>query len=100
MDSAEWEQRVEALWAAFDEHAEDEFLAAMERLVAERPADDPLALFEHGSALDSTGHPDRAVDRYRRALVSGLTGIRRRRAVIQLASSLRNLGGPTRASRF
>jgi tetratricopeptide (TPR) repeat protein len=92
MDSPDWERRVEALWAAFDEHGEDEFLAAMERLVAERPAGDPRALFEHGAALDSTGHPDRAVDRYRRALAGGLAGTRRRRAVIQLASSLRNLG--------
>jgi hypothetical protein len=31
---------------------------------------------------------------YRKALDSGLTGERRRRAVIQLASSIRNLGRP------
>src|SRR5581483_1910470 len=35
---------------------------------------------------------DRAVPLYRRALELGLEGERRRRAVIQLASSLRNLG--------
>ena len=58
----------------------------------ERPTDDPVALFERGSALDSTGHPGPAVERYRRALQLGLSGQRRRRATIQLASSLRNLG--------
>jgi hypothetical protein len=58
----------------------------------ERPADDPIALFEHGSAFDSTGHPGEAVDHYRAALRAGLSGQRRRRATIQLASSLRNLG--------
>ena len=64
----------------------------MERLVAERPPDDPVGLFELASAFDSTGHPEPAAERYRAALDRGLTGYRRRRAVIQLASSLRNLG--------
>ena len=35
---------------------------------------------------------------YQAALAAGLTGLRRRRAVIQLASSLRNLGKPERAA--
>ena len=91
MDEADWERRVALLWASMDEHTEADFLARMEKLVAERPATDPVALFEHGSALDSTGHPDLAVDHYRAALAAGLSGYRRRRATIQLASSLRNL---------
>jgi hypothetical protein len=41
---------------------------------------------------DATGHEDLAVPLYRRALELGLGGGRRRQAVIQLASSLRNLG--------
>jgi tetratricopeptide (TPR) repeat protein len=94
MDDKDWERQVERLWASLDAQTEDDFLAAMERLAGERPADDPVALFERASAFDSTGHPDRAVERYRQALERGLTGIRRRRAVIQLASSLRNLGQP------
>jgi hypothetical protein len=77
-----------------DERSEEDFLAAMERLAGERPPDDPVALFERACAFDSTGHPDRAVERYRQALEGGLTGVRRRRATIQLASSLRNLGHP------
>lgn len=88
----DWDQRLAALWAELDDHAD--FVGAMTALVAELPEDDPVGHFELGSALDSTGHPDRAVERYRRALDLGLTGIRRRRAVIQMASSLRNLGRP------
>src|SRR5262249_32139880 len=57
-----------------------------------------IALFERGSAEDSTGHPNLAVPLYQAALDAGLTGLRRRRAVIQMASSLRNLGNPTQAA--
>jgi tetratricopeptide (TPR) repeat protein len=88
----EWEQRVADLWASFDDHSEDEFLARMEALVAELPADSARGAFERASAFDSTGHPDQAVPLYRRALELGLDGGLRRQAVIQLASSLRNLG--------
>jgi hypothetical protein len=51
-----------------------------------------VAAFERASAQDSTGHSDLAVPLYQEALARHLDGIRRRRAVIQLASSLRNLG--------
>lgn len=64
----------------------------MEQLVAELPSDSPIAIFERADSFDSTGHSDLAVPLYRRALELGLHGERRRRAVIQLASSLRNLG--------
>jgi tetratricopeptide (TPR) repeat protein len=91
----EWERRVADLWAAFDSQPEDEFLARMEKLVAELPVDSSVAAFERAASLDSTGHSDRAVPLYRKALeLGGLPGERRRRAVIQLASSLRNLGRP------
>ncbi|WP_053161278.1 tetratricopeptide repeat protein [Streptomyces caatingaensis] len=46
------------------------------------------------SAHDSTGQPGAAAPLYRQALAAGLTGHRRRRAVIQRASTLRNLGRP------
>jgi len=88
----EWEQRLADLWASFDDYSEDEFLARMERLVAELPADNALALFERASSLDSTGHSDLAVPLYQQALERGLPGQRRRQATIQMASSLRNLG--------
>ncbi|HEX9335349.1 MAG TPA: tetratricopeptide repeat protein, partial [Pseudonocardiaceae bacterium] len=74
MDEADWERRVALLWASIDELSDEDLLVRMAKLVAERPAADPIALFEHGSALDSTGHPDMAVDRYRAALAAGLSG--------------------------
>lgn len=90
--------RVAALFAVIDDYDEDAFLAAVDELVAEVPADDADALFHRASAQDSTGHPDRAVPLYEAALErGGLTGENRRRATIQLASSLRNLGQVDRA---
>lgn len=91
-DELGWEQRMADLWAAFDSLDPAGFLARVEALAAERPPGDAAALFERASAHDSTGHEARAEDLYRQALAAGLTGLRRRRAVIQLASTLRNLG--------
>ena len=92
MADAEWERRLALLWASLDDRDADEFVTAMGELVGELPRDDAVGLFEQASAFDSTGHPDLAVASYREALEHGLSGQRRRRAVIQLASSLRNLG--------
>ena len=90
--ASDWEQRVSALWASFDDFDEDDFVAAMTELAAELPADSAVAAFERASAFDSTGHEEQAVALYRQALERGLDEPRRRRAVIQLASSLRNVG--------
>ena len=87
-----WEERLEELWAAIDDLDPETFRARMEALAAERPAGDAIAAFELASANDTTGRGDRAEPLYRQALAAGLTGIRRRRATIQLASTLRNLG--------
>lgn len=92
MTDAAWEQRLAECWAGLDTLGEADFLAGIDELAAELPAGDAVGLFERASALDSTGHDDQAVQLYRRALDNGLAGERRRRAVIQLASSLRNLG--------
>jgi Tetratrico peptide repeat len=90
--SADWERRSAELWASLDSHGEEEFRARIHEPVAELPADHPVALFERACAWDSTGHSDLAVPLYRQALDAGLGGMRRRRAVIQMASSLRNIG--------
>jgi hypothetical protein len=91
--NTDWEQRVAAAWASIDQYAEEtEFLALIEKLVAELPPGDPNGLFERACSLDSWGHPDRAVPLYDQALAAGVTGLRRRRSVLQKASSLRNLG--------
>ncbi|MGF7236580.1 MAG: tetratricopeptide repeat protein [Frankia sp.] len=100
MDTADWERRLAAAWASIDELDEPEFLALIASLAAEVDAGSEAdagagaGVFERASSLDSTGHSDLAVPLYRKALEAGLTGERRRRAVIQLASSLRNLGQP------
>lgn len=91
-NSIEWEQRLATLWASIDNYNEDEFFVHMEQLVSELPAKNAVALFERAASFDSTGHSDQAVPLYREALERGLSGERRRRAVIQMASSLRNLG--------
>lgn len=90
--NAEWESRIAALWAQAGEMRDDQLIASVEQLVAELPKGSPVGSFERASAFDSTGRSDLAVPLYRAALDSGLSGMRRRRAMIQMASSLRNLG--------
>jgi hypothetical protein len=89
----DWDARIDEVWSAADGLSEDELVARIDALAAEAPPGSAAAaLFERAGARDSTGHSDRAVPLYREALAAGLAGERRRRAVIQLASSLRNLG--------
>lgn len=90
--AADWERRNADLWAAIDGLPEEDFRAAMDALVGELPEGDGTGLFERAAAWDSTGHSDRAVPLYQAALDAGVPGERRRRSVIQMASSLRNLG--------
>ena len=91
MTEQTWQQRVDAVWA--DESlTPDETITAIDRLAAERSADDAVALFERGGARDSAGREADAEGLYRRALELGLDDERRTRCVIQLASTIRNLG--------
>ena len=90
-DGGEWERRLAELWADLDATEPDEFVARMERLTSELPGGSAVGRFEQAAAYDSTGRPERAVPLYERALAAGLEGERRRRAVIQMASSIRNL---------
>ncbi len=92
--SNDWEQRVAALWDSIGDYEPDEFVRQMTALAEELPKESPEGLFERGSAFDSTGHSDQAFPLYQQALKLGLQGQRRRRATIQLASSLRNMGKP------
>ena len=91
-NDVDWEHRLADLWTSIDDLSEQAFLTRMDVLVAELPADSAVAAFERAGSFDSTGHSDLAVPLYRQALERGLPGQRRRRAVIQMASSLRNLG--------
>lgn len=84
----EAEEAIAALWA--DEDAERRIRTGAE-LYAAYPADARIA-YEYGGTFDSAGQPQRAIELYREALDTGLREPFRHRAVIQLASSLRNVG--------
>jgi hypothetical protein len=98
IDINEWERRSARAWAEIDayyergEQGEADFRARIDALADELPEGSPVAPFERACAWDSTGHSDKAVPLYREALERGLRGMRRRRAVIQMSSSLRNIG--------
>lgn len=93
----DWQQRVDEVWAAADELGADEVIRRIDRLARERPAGDPIALFERAGARDSAGQESAAESLYREALARGLDGSERVQAHIQLASTLRNLGRPIEA---
>jgi hypothetical protein len=87
-----WEQRLAAVWANADVHSDEELRSRIDELAAELPEGSAVAAFERAGSFDSTGLTEQAVPLYREALETGLEPDRRRRAVIQLASSLRALG--------
>ena len=88
-----WEERIDEVWTdAAGGAVDDEVIERIDALAAERGTDDARAEFERAGARDSAGRPEEAVVLYRRALELGLDEEHRPQAVIQLASSLRNLG--------
>jgi Tetratrico peptide repeat len=90
---ADVNRRAAALFATIDDYKEQDFIDAADALAAELPAEDPDGLFHRACARDSWGHSDQAIPLYRQALnIGGLTGENRRRAVIQMSSSMRNTG--------
>ena len=88
----DWERRLADAWASADDLGDDDLRARIDELVSELPPGNAVGMFERAGSFDSTGLSDLAVPLYREALAAGLDGERRRRAVIQLASSLRNIG--------
>jgi hypothetical protein len=98
IDMNDWEGRITQAWDEFDGYeargdaGEADFRKRIGELADELPPDSPVAAFERASAWDSTDHSDKAAVLYQGALKLGLAGMRRRRAVIQMSSSLRNIG--------
>jgi len=92
-----WEADLARAWDSLDSSDGEAFRARIGRLAEAAPYGDGTGAFERAAAYDSTGRSDQAVPLYEEALAQGLTGIRRRRATIQLASSLRNLGAADEA---
>lgn len=90
--TATWGQRVDAVWSSAGHMDEAGVVAAIDDLVSERPPDDPRAAFEAASARDFAGQEAEAVGLYERALKLGLEEPHRGQALIQYASTLRNLG--------
>ncbi|WP_271178497.1 tetratricopeptide repeat protein [Leifsonia poae] len=88
----DWDARVAAVWTAAGTMSDDAVVQAIDALVAERQEDDPRALFEAAGARDYAGLEAEAEPLYSRALQCGLAEPERAQAVIQLASTLRNLG--------
>lgn len=88
----EWADRVSAVWAGAGDMPERDVVAAIDELVAERDEHDARALFEAASARDYVGLESEAEPLYRRAIEEGLDAAVAPQAVIQLASTLRNLG--------
>ncbi|WP_426182453.1 tetratricopeptide repeat protein [Microbacterium sp. TWP3-1-2b2] len=88
-----WEDRIADVWEdAANELVDDEVIARIDAIAAERGADDARAEFERAGARDSAGRPLEAIPHYRRALTLGLDAEHQPQAIIQLASSLRNVG--------
>ncbi|MFD8768333.1 tetratricopeptide repeat protein [Microbacterium oxydans] len=88
-----WDERIDEVWDdATGEEVGDDTISRIDALAAERGPDDARAEFERAGARDSAGRPAEAVALYRRALALGLDGEHRPQCVIQMASSLRNLG--------
>ena len=90
----DWQTRVDAVWADAAALGDDGLVSAIDALAAERDPGDALALAERGGARDSAGLEEEAVRYYRAALAAGLDDTQRAQVVIQLASTVRNLGRP------
>lgn len=88
----DWNSRIEAVWAAAADLGDDVVIERIDALAAERGDDDARALFERAGARDSAGRETEAAPLYSRALENGLDEVHRPQAVIQLSSTLRNLG--------
>jgi len=92
MTNHDWASRVAEVWDSADEIGDNILLERIDALVAERPADDPDAVFEAASVRDSVGLEAEAAVLYQRALDLGLAEPKRGQTFIQYASTLRNLG--------
>lgn len=87
-----WDERIAAFWEVADDERPEAMWAALDVLLAERPATDAAAAFERASLHDMLGDEHGAIPHYQAAMDGGLDAERQGYATIQLASSLRNVG--------
>jgi tetratricopeptide (TPR) repeat protein len=74
-------------------------IAALEDVLGRYPVDPARAAFERAGVRDYLGHEADAVPLYREALDRGLAGPERLQCLVQLGSSLRNVGAHDEAVR-
>ncbi|CAH0296226.1 tetratricopeptide repeat protein [Chryseobacterium sp. WG14] len=91
-DLANWETQLQLIWLKFGKISNEEFIQQIKDHTVLFSGSQAIPHFEMACAFDSTGHEEEAEPLYRSALSLGLSGLRRRRARIQLASTLRNNG--------
>ena len=84
----EAEAAIAELWANPDEQAR----VVEAQALADTGPDDPRLIFELASAHDSAGDDQQAIALYDKALGAGLREPHRHRALLQQASSYRNIG--------
>ncbi|SDI17286.1 tetratricopeptide repeat protein [Chryseobacterium jejuense] len=87
-----WETQLQSIWQKLGTITNEVFIQQIKDHVLLLSDSQGIAEFEVACAFDSTGHEEEAEPLYRTALDLGLSGLRRRRARIQLASTLRNNG--------
>lgn len=91
-----WQQQLDVFWDQASTRTPSELRSELEHLLG---TDVPEAnvFFERASLHDYLGEEAAAIGLYEQALASGLEGVKRTEAIIQLASSLRNERQPERA---
>ena len=87
-----WEIQLQRIWQKLGTISNEEFIQQIKDHITLFKGSQAIADFEMACTFDSTGHEKEAETLYRSALAQGLSGLRRRRARIQLASTLRNNG--------
>ncbi|MGA0566200.1 tetratricopeptide repeat protein [Rathayibacter sp. KR2-224] len=86
----DWDEQFAVIWAD-EELTDDERVERIDSL-AFAWGDNAVVLFHRAGARDAAGREEEAEPLYRRALALGLDDEHRVQAVVQLASTLRNLG--------
>ncbi|MEH3089336.1 MAG: tetratricopeptide repeat protein [Microbacterium arborescens] len=91
------EDPFDAFWKRAEGKDPERLRAELADVLATLSPGDPVGTYERASLHDYLGEEADAVPLYREALDAGLGGERRSACVIQLASSLRNVGDPSGA---
>ena len=92
-----WDQRIEEFWNSARGKTPKQLRTELAGLVQGRDPQDPRVLFEIASLHDYLGEEEQAVGPYRAALDAGLDAPQHDEALLQLASTLRNLGQCTQS---